>query len=102
MDPTCELADAFAETGAPFELFWSADEGFVLDLAREGMTEDQGAVYARGRLAILAPKRSPLALPAHVVRPHGPAAGDRARVSLVSTGEGGQPCGRAAQVPGPR
>lgn len=46
--------------GAPFELFLSADEDFVLDLAGEGRTLDEGAVYAEGRLAILVPKGSPL------------------------------------------
>jgi molybdate transport system substrate-binding protein len=46
--------------GAPFELFLSADEDFVLDLAAEGRTDDQGAVYALGRLAILTRKGSSL------------------------------------------
>jgi molybdate transport system substrate-binding protein len=46
--------------GAPFELFLSADEAFVLDLAREGRTRGEGAVYAQGRLAILVPKGSRL------------------------------------------
>lgn len=46
--------------GAPFELFLSADESFVLDLAREGRTRDEGMVYAVGRLAILVPKSSGL------------------------------------------
>jgi len=44
--------------GAPFELFLSADEDFVLDLATEGRTEDRGTVYALGRLAILTRKGS--------------------------------------------
>jgi len=46
--------------GAPFELFLSADESFVLGLAREGRTSDEGAVYAEGRLAVLVPKSSSL------------------------------------------
>jgi molybdate transport system substrate-binding protein len=46
--------------GAPFELFLSADETFVLDLSREGRTQDEGAVYAEGRLAVLVPKSSRL------------------------------------------
>jgi molybdate transport system substrate-binding protein len=46
--------------GAPFDLFLSANEGYVLDLAREGHLEDDGAVYALGRLALLLPKGSPL------------------------------------------
>jgi molybdate transport system substrate-binding protein len=46
--------------GAPFEIFLSADESMVLDLAGEGRTRDEGAVYAEGRLAILVPKGSRL------------------------------------------
>lgn len=46
--------------GAPFSLFLSADESFPLDLAREGLTLDEGRVYAQGRLALLLPKASPL------------------------------------------
>lgn len=40
--------------GAPFQVFFSADESFVQDLARRGMTEGDGALYAVGRLAIIA------------------------------------------------
>lgn len=39
--------------GAPFELYLSADEAYVLALHEEGRTEDKGAVYAIGRLAWL-------------------------------------------------
>ncbi len=46
--------------GAPFELFLSADERFVLDLARDRITEDHGALYAEGRLAIFAATASPV------------------------------------------
>jgi len=46
--------------GAPFELLLSADEAMVLDLAREGLTLNEGSVYAEGRLAILVPKGSSL------------------------------------------
>ncbi len=38
--------------GAPFELFMSADEGFVFKLADAGLTRDRGALYAIGRLAL--------------------------------------------------
>jgi molybdate transport system substrate-binding protein len=47
--------------GAPFDVFLSADEDFVLDLARDGFARDEGLVYARGRLAIVVPLASPLA-----------------------------------------
>ncbi len=46
--------------GAPFELFMSADEQYVFDLAKQGLTVDQGALYAIGRLVVFAPKDSPL------------------------------------------
>jgi molybdate transport system substrate-binding protein len=46
--------------GAPFELFLSADEGYVQALAREGKTRDDGALYAVGRLVIVAGAQSPL------------------------------------------
>lgn len=46
--------------GAPFELFLSADETYVLDLARDRFTRDEGVVYAEGRLAIITRAGSPL------------------------------------------
>lgn len=46
--------------GAPFELFFSADEDFVSDLAKDGLTEDDGVLYAVGRIALLLPHGSPL------------------------------------------
>lgn len=50
--------------GAPFELFFSADETYVFDLHRAGLTADAGAVYAVGRLALFAPQGSPFDLTA--------------------------------------
>lgn len=47
--------------GAPFELYLSADERYVLELARDGFTRDEGALYAIGRLVLMVPKGSPLA-----------------------------------------
>lgn len=46
--------------GAPFELFLSADESYVLALAREGRLEDEGVLYAVGRLVLFAPPGSPI------------------------------------------
>jgi molybdate transport system substrate-binding protein len=46
--------------GAPFQMFLSADEDYVLQLARDGFTRDQGALYAVGRIVIIAPHGSPL------------------------------------------
>ncbi|MFQ6372281.1 molybdate ABC transporter substrate-binding protein [Shewanella sp. YIC-542] len=48
--------------GAPFQLFLSADEKYVDALQHAGMTQDNGVVYAYGRLALVAPKNSPLTL----------------------------------------
>jgi molybdate transport system substrate-binding protein len=45
---------------APFELFLSADEQLILDLAAKGSTLDQGCLYALGQLVLFAPKSSPL------------------------------------------
>ena len=47
------------EHGAPFELFLSADEAFVLRLADAGRTVDRGVLYAIGRLVVFAPHGSP-------------------------------------------
>ena len=47
--------------GAPFELYLSADESYVLALAAEGLTRDKGVVYALGRLALVVARGSPLA-----------------------------------------
>jgi molybdate transport system substrate-binding protein len=46
--------------GAPFEIFMSADEGFVFQLADEGRTEGPGDLYAIGRIVLFAPNGSPL------------------------------------------
>ena len=46
--------------GAPFHLFMSADEDFVLRLADAGKTVDRGRLYARGRIGIMVPHGSRL------------------------------------------
>lgn len=46
--------------GAPFEVFLSADESYVLALAKEGRLEDEGALYAVGRLVLFAAAGSPV------------------------------------------
>ncbi|MFZ5464568.1 MAG: molybdate ABC transporter substrate-binding protein [Pseudomonadota bacterium] len=46
--------------GAPFQMFLSADEDFVLQLEARGLTVDRGELYAIGRLALVIPKDSPL------------------------------------------
>jgi molybdate transport system substrate-binding protein len=46
--------------GAPFQMYMSADEGFVFKLADAGKTEDRGRLYAVGRIGIMVPPGSPL------------------------------------------
>jgi molybdate transport system substrate-binding protein len=48
------------QQGAPFEMFLSADEGFVFQLADAGLTLDRGTLYAEGRIVIMAPHGSAL------------------------------------------
>ena len=50
--------------GAPFALFLSADEEQALKLARAGRTDGDGAIYGVGRLVLLVPGHSRLALDA--------------------------------------
>lgn len=46
--------------GAPFQIYMSADEQYVLDLARDGFTRDEGDLYAVGRIVLMIPHGSPL------------------------------------------
>ncbi|MBN9446978.1 MAG: molybdate ABC transporter substrate-binding protein [Bosea sp.] len=46
--------------GAPFQMFMSADEGFVRQLNEAGRTVDEGTLYAIGRIVLFAPKASVL------------------------------------------
>ena len=48
------------QDGAPFQIFLSADEQFVLDLAAKSLTLDGGEQYAMGRLVLFAPNESSL------------------------------------------
>jgi molybdate transport system substrate-binding protein len=56
-----DLARQLAQ-GAPFEMLLSADERYVFDLQRAGQTRGEGTLYAVGRLALFAPRGSPLTL----------------------------------------
>jgi molybdate transport system substrate-binding protein len=56
-----DLARQIAQ-GAPFEMLLSADERYVFDLHRAGLTRGEGALYAVGRLALFVPRGSPVAL----------------------------------------
>ncbi len=46
--------------GAPFDIFMSADETLVLELARLGLARDDSQLYGIGRLALFVPHGSPL------------------------------------------
>jgi molybdate transport system substrate-binding protein len=48
------------EQGAPYQMFVSADEGFVFRLAERGLTRDRGDLYAIGRIVIFIPPHSDL------------------------------------------
>jgi len=48
--------------GLPVEVYLSADENYVFELADAGLTQGRGVVYAHGRLAVIVPKPSPVAL----------------------------------------
>jgi molybdate transport system substrate-binding protein len=41
-------------------MYLSADESYVVDLAKDGFTRDQGELYAVGRIVIIVPHGSPL------------------------------------------
>ena len=41
--------------GAPFEIFLSADENFVFQLADKNLTINRGVLYAIGRLVLFSP-----------------------------------------------
>lgn len=45
---------------APFQVFFSANEEFVKDLAKDGFMRDAGELYAMGRIVLIVPKGSPL------------------------------------------
>jgi len=48
--------------GAPYELYMSADESYVLTLHRDGFLDDVGTVYGLGRLVLVTPVSSRLEL----------------------------------------
>lgn len=48
------------ENGAPFQLFLSADENYIFQLADKGLTQNRGMLYAIGRIVLFAPRGSSL------------------------------------------
>ena len=82
--------------GAPFELFLSADEAFVLALAKESRTLDDGALYATGRLVLVVPEGSSLELDPQLGDIAPAVAAGRVRKFAIANPEHA-PYGRAAQ-----
>lgn len=50
--------------GAPFQIFMAADEQFIFDLFKDGLSQDEGILYGIGRLVLLVPNGSTLVLDA--------------------------------------
>lgn len=82
--------------GAPFELFFSADETYVRMLVDRGLTEDRGALYAIGRLALFVPAGSRVRADAEL-RDLAAAAGDGRLRGLAIANPEHAPYGRAAR-----
>jgi molybdate transport system substrate-binding protein len=52
--------------GAPFQMYLSADEDYVLKLHADGFTRDEGTLYAIGRVVLMAPPSSNLPVDAEL------------------------------------
>ncbi|MBU4528792.1 MAG: molybdate ABC transporter substrate-binding protein [Hoeflea sp.] len=46
--------------GAPFQVFMAADQKFIADLYSQGLTKDEGDLYAEGRIVLMVPHGSVL------------------------------------------
>ena len=83
--------------GAPFDLFLSADEEQALKLVRARRTDGEGTVYGVGRLALLVPRHSRLALDASL-EDLGRALDDGRLRRLAIANPAHAPYGRAARA----
>ena len=81
--------------GAPFDIFFSADEAFIFQLADAGKTADRGALYAEGRIVLFAPKGSALKVDAGFADLRAALADGRLRKFAIANPEHA-PYGRAA------
>jgi molybdate transport system substrate-binding protein len=81
---------------APFDIFMSADEDYVLRLAEQGLTADQGALYAIGRIALISPHGSALKVDADLAGLRAAIAADRIRRFAIANPEHA-PYGRRAE-----
>ena len=83
--------------GAPFELFFSADEEYVRALVAKGMTRGEGVLYAVGRLALFVGKGSPVNADPELRDLSAAAADGRLRKLAIANPEHA-PYGRAARA----
>jgi len=84
------------QQGAPFQIFLSADEQLIFDLAAERLTVDEGALYAVGRIVIIAPKGSALEVVADLAGLKAALADGRVRKFAIANPEHA-PYGRRAE-----
>ncbi|MBY3313859.1 molybdate ABC transporter substrate-binding protein [Rhizobium laguerreae] len=84
------------QQGAPFQMFLSADEGFVQQLAQAGKTEDGGTLYAVGRIVLFAPGGSSLRVDADLADLRAALADGRIQRFAIANPEHA-PYGRAAE-----
>lgn len=81
--------------GAPFHVFFSADESLPLELARQGFARDVGAIYALGPVALYANEESGLAVDGNLSGLRAALAEGRIRRFAIANPEHA-PYGRAA------
>jgi molybdate transport system substrate-binding protein len=82
--------------GAPFQAYFSADEKYVIDLAASGHAEDEGAIYAIGRIVMMVPHGSPVAADENLADLRAALADGRLRKFAIANPEHA-PYGRRAQ-----
>jgi molybdate transport system substrate-binding protein len=85
------------ENGAPYQMFLSADENYVFELADNGFTKDRGALYAVGRIVLFAPHGSPLKVDSELRGLKAALADERIKHFAIANPEHA-PYGRAARA----
>jgi molybdenum ABC transporter molybdate-binding protein len=85
------------QQGAPFDIFFSADEEYVQKLAAAGLTVDDGTLYAVGRIGIFVATGSPLAVDGELVGLKAALADGRVKKFAIANPEHA-PYGRAARA----
>jgi molybdate transport system substrate-binding protein len=83
--------------GAPFDLFFSADEGYVRKVVAAGLAIDDGALYAVGRIGIFVPRGSTLTADSELAGLKAALAEGRVRKFSIANPEHA-PYGRAARA----